>query len=90
MSQSFLLPENIRRERRARLATRNFGTIRTIEWGALERLHLRRGVEELLSVGSWLPLLTVDEPAYRDITLEFLSSFVCRTTGRDDPYALIF
>jgi len=90
MAQSFLMPEQVRREHRARLSARSFGTIRTVDWDALDRAHLREEVESLLLVGGWLSLLTVTEPAYRDVTLEFLSTFVRHGLTWDDPYALIF
>lgn len=43
---------------------------------------LRESVEKLLNVGAWCQVLTVCEPVYRELTLEFLSTFK-RLRGND-------
>lgn len=43
---------------------------------------LRESVEKLLNVGAWCQVLTVCELVYRELTLEFLSTFK-RFRGND-------
>lgn len=55
------------------MSTRMFGTLCTINWEALQMVGLKVEVEQLLDVGTWHRLLSIDEPAYRDLILKFLA-----------------
>lgn len=58
----------------SRLSHYKFGIMRTIDWEALHVIGLREGVNYLLNVGAWHQVLTVYEPVYHELTLEFLST----------------
>lgn len=49
-------------------------------------------VEQLLDISAWHKLLSIEELAYRDLTLEFLASFKCRIGYNvcDDPLTIHF
>lgn len=37
--------------------------------------ELREDVEQLVNIGAWRKVLTINEPAYRELTFEFLTTF---------------
>lgn len=79
-------------EHYARLSTCIFGILRTIDSKALRMVGIKDEVEQLLDISAWHKLLSVEELAYRDLTLEFLASFECRIGYNvwDDPLTIHF
>ena len=60
--------------RYALLSRKAFGTIRRIDWGALKTLGLHNTVREYISHGGWDKVFEIEEPTYRELTLEVLST----------------
>lgn len=58
-----------------RYALQTTGLKTEIDWEALQTTGLKAEIEQLLDVGAWHRLLSIEEPAYRDLMLEFLASF---------------
>lgn len=56
------------------LKTKPFGITRTIEWGDLETIGLADKVLSLISHNGWDKVFAIEEVAYREITLEVLST----------------
>lgn len=74
------------------LSTNSFGNLRSLNWDVLQTAGLMDDVEQLLSVSGWHKLLTMEERAYRDLTLEFLASFERKLVHHiwDDPTTIRF
>ena len=51
-----------------------FGNTQHRDWKLLREYGMEEQVRERLSVAPWAKLFKINEPAYRDITLEFLST----------------
>lgn len=79
-------------ERYTLLSTRMFGTLRTIDWEALQMIGIKAKVEQLQDIDAWHMLLSIDEPAYRDLTVKFLTYFERRLGCDvwDDPHTVRF
>ena len=56
------------------LSREPFGTIRRIEWEALRILGLQNTVREYISPGGWDKVFEIEEPTFRELTLEVLST----------------
>ena len=53
-----------------------FGEHHTIVWNVLEHLGMDSEVHRLLSVGDWVTFFAYDVPAYRELMLEVVTTFV--------------
>ena len=60
--------------RYALLSRKPFGTIRRIEWEALRILGLQNTAREYISHGGWDKVFEIEEPTFRELTLEVLST----------------
>ena len=60
--------------RYALLSRKPFGTIGRIEWEALRILGLQNTAREYISHGGWDKVFDIEEPTYRELTLEVLST----------------
>ncbi|XP_039135232.1 uncharacterized protein LOC120272467 [Dioscorea cayenensis subsp. rotundata] len=60
--------------RYACLKTKPFGVMHTIEWNDLEAIGLDEEALGLTSYDGWDKVLSISEPAYRELTLEVLST----------------
>jgi len=64
------------------LKSKPFGTLRNIEWGILRTIGIADQVKELLSQNGWENLFSIDEPTFRQLTFEVLSTFEARQDER--------
>ena len=60
--------------RYALLSRKQFGTIRRIEWETLRILGLQNTVREYISHGGWDRVFEIEEPTFKELTLEVLST----------------
>ena len=51
-----------------------FGNNQYLEWKLLRDYGIGDQIRELIDVGPWAKLLEIHEPAYREVTLEVLST----------------
>ncbi|WCJ21948.1 hypothetical protein M5689_004058 [Euphorbia peplus] len=52
-----------------------FGSPRSVCWDSLKRLGLADSVKEHVDRGGFQPFFEMEEPSYKELTLEFLSTF---------------
>ena len=62
------------KDRRRKLATMAFGNSQYLDWKILRDYGIEAQIRELLDVGPWAKLLEIHELAYREVTLEVLST----------------
>ena len=58
-----------------RLLKKPFEHSRFIDWPVLQQIGLDQQVRELVTFGSWDRFFDIEEPAYQELTLEFLTTF---------------
>lgn len=54
---------------------KRFGQPRLVDWPVLMHFGLEEEVHQMVDFGGWSRILCMEEPVYRDITLEVLSIF---------------
>jgi len=74
-SSAMQFDNNTFQERYDALCTKPFGQTRVIDWEILEQLGLADDVRQLVGFDRWLAIFDIDEPVYRELTLEVLSTF---------------
>lgn len=70
--QRFSLPSY--QERYGRLSQLKFGKTQDINLAALDLVGLSHDTHELLHDSQWEQLMAIDEPTYKELTLEVLST----------------
>ena len=63
------------KERRKWLEKLPIGNNQHLDWKLLQNYGIEDRIHALLNVGPWVHLVEINEPAYREITLEFLYTF---------------
>lgn len=62
------------------LKMKSFAQTHIIDWEVLEQLGLANKVWRLVGFNHWLAVFDIDEPIYRELTLEILSTFEVNRT----------
>ncbi|KAM0065065.1 hypothetical protein Hdeb2414_s0003g00110411 [Helianthus debilis subsp. tardiflorus] len=74
------------RQRLSALLKKQFMTTWTVDWGTLETLHLHHRARDAMGP-VWLRFFSIKHPQYRELCLEFLTTYEFQTPCTDYSYA---
>ncbi|CAL1359702.1 unnamed protein product [Linum trigynum] len=74
----------IQRHKLRKLRTRSIAEHHHLDWEVFEELHARPPMEAAVRSPAWRRFLTLAEPTYKELVLEFYATFTHNQRGNSD------